>query len=137
MRRMVVGAGVALLLSACGGGGGETAAPEATGHGAHEDAALPSDCEDVSGDQGFVLKAVDNDFEPICIGVAPGQDITVENEGAALHSFTYEPVGIDVELKPGATETIEGFGDELTAGEEAQFHCTFHPAMVGYANLVE
>jgi plastocyanin len=83
------------------------------------------------------LATVDNDFEPICIGVAPGQDLEVVNEGGLPHTFTYEDGDIDVTLSPGDHETVEGFGDLLPSGEEVQFHCTIHPSMVGYANLVE
>ena len=126
---------LALVTAACGGGGSQTAGggtPSPTA----EQTGLPSDCVDLSGEDALVV-AADNDFKPICIGIAEGQDVTVRNDGAAAHTFTIADEGVDEVLQPGEEVTVEALGDVVPPGEENEFQCRFHAAMVGYLNVVE
>jgi plastocyanin len=117
-----------VLATACGGGGGggggggQQAEPteEATETGPAADCVQTRD-----------IVAIDNEFEPICVIAATGDELTVTSEGSAQHTFTISGTDVDVLLDPGAEETVV-VPEELEAGAEHEFNCRFHPTMVGY-----
>lgn len=113
-----------LVLASCGGGGdgggGGDARPEATETG-------PSaDCVETSE-----VAALDNEFEPICVIAASGDELTVTNEGTAPHTFTISETDVDEDLAPG-DEITATVPEGLEVGAENEFHCEIHPSMVGY-----
>jgi plastocyanin len=123
MRRTISVLGLAaLLLAGCGGGG------EAGGGAEHDHTGGPpsADCVETTD-----LTAIDNEFEPVCISAAIGDEVTVTNEGAAPHTFTITHTDVNETLQPGdqGTATIP---DGLEERTEHEFHCTIHPEMVGY-----
>lgn len=109
MTRVFIGVLAAVLMTACGGDGGG-------GNGGEECVATTD------------LNMVDNAFEPLCLQVSEGDTINLTNEGVAVHSFTVESAGIDVDVPAGETATaaLEGVGAGTT-----DFTCTFHPEMIG------
>jgi plastocyanin len=110
-----------LLLVSCGGdGGGGGARPTSTG------GSPSADCVETTD-----LTAVDNEFEPICVIAASGDELTISNEGSAPHTFTIPDTDVDVTLQPGdqGTATVP---DGLEIDAENEFLCTIHPEMVGY-----
>ena len=106
--RAIIGLLAAVLLAACGGGDG--------GGGGAEGVATTD------------LTMVDNAFEPLCLEVAPDSTLNITNEGIAIHSFTVESAGIDVDVQGGDSATVELSG--VSAGE-TPVTCTFHPEMTG------
>jgi len=72
----------------------------------------------------------DFEFQPACIGAASGASITLENTGAAPHTFTIAGTDVDMDLPAGAngTASLEG----VDAGAYA-ISCTYHPQMTGTA----
>jgi plastocyanin len=113
----------ALPLAACGGdqGNGAGGRPE------HDHEGMPSaDCVETSE-----VTALDNEFEPICVTAATGDELTITNDGAAPHTFTIEGTDVDEMLQPGdqVTATVP---EGLEVEAETEFHCTIHPGMVGY-----
>ena len=94
---------LALLLSvaACGGGsagGGDHA-------GGHE--AAESIHEPVEGADEATLTAVDLDFEPTTLELTAGEplNLTIVNDGEALHDFTLEEAEVHVNVEPGTSKT--------------------------------
>ncbi|MGH2662751.1 MAG: cupredoxin domain-containing protein [Actinomycetota bacterium] len=108
MNRAIFGLLAAVLLASCGGGDGGGSAAE---------------CVATTN-----LTMIDNEFEPQCLEVSPGDTINLANEGQAVHSLTVESAGIDVDVRAGetATATLEG----IEAGS-TDLTCTFHPEMTG------
>ena len=108
MTRVFIGVLAAVLMTACGGDGG--------GGGGAECVATTD------------LAMVDNAFEPTCLQVSEGDTVNLTNDGAAVHSFTVESAGIDVDVPAGETATaaLEGVGAGTT-----DFTCSFHPEMTG------
>jgi plastocyanin len=74
---------------------------------------------------GLSLEADDFYFEPKEIRAQAGQPLTlrIENEGRVPHTFSVEPLGVDVELAPGEERTVT-----FTPTGEAEFVCRFHQA---------
>ena len=100
-----------------------------------EETGLPDDCVDMSGEEA-VLVAFQREWEPLCIALAPGQDLTVENRDFFGHTFTIDSAGIDEEILDESEVVIEGVGDATVPGEEIEFMCRFHSDMIGYLNVV-
>lgn len=68
----------------------------------------------------------DFEFEPECIGVDGTVPVTLENTGAAPHTFTIEAAGVDVDVAAGTT------GDASLTSVEAGTYpvtCRYHPQM--------
>ena len=118
---------IALLTAACGG---DTADPvaeqsaEPSAEPTQTEEAIPSDCEEVTE-----VSMVGIEFEPRCAAVS-GTEVTVTNDSEALHSFTIRATDIDVDVQPGATETVDVSG-AVTPGELTEFYCKYHAPMVG------
>ncbi len=112
---------IVLLLASCGGGdGGRGARPTST------DAGPSADCVETTE-----ITAVDNEFEPICVIAATGDELSVTNEGSAPHTFTIDGTDVDEDLPPGS-EATAAVPEGLEVEAENEFHCTIHPSMVGY-----
>jgi plastocyanin len=132
--RLVAGAFVlALVSAACGGGGGTGQGRGAGGQKSTPRTDLPPGCVDLSG-QNAVVVALDNEFDPLCMALEPGQDVTVRNDGISVHTFSIPGTDIDVTLQPGDEVVAEAVGDAAVEGDEIEYFCHFHPSMVGYLN---
>jgi plastocyanin len=118
--RLVAGLFVlALLVAACSSDddGGDTTA--ATGGGA------TAETGGGGGGGGGDTITIDNfAFDPNSLTLSAAGDVTVTNNDSAAHTFTADDGSFDVELDPGATETVSVSGS-------TDFHCTFHPQMTG------
>lgn len=73
---------------------------------------------------GATLALKDNVFDPADFTIAAGAQITLKNEGAALHNFSVEGQDVDKDVKPGETET-EDVLDGLQPGTYTMF-CKYH-----------
>ena len=126
--RLVAGLFVlVLLVAACssddnGGGttastGGSTAATGSTGE---------------TGGGGTKITIADFAFDPDTITVSGPTEVTVTNNDSAAHTFTADDGSFDVQVDPGATESVTV--DPATFIEVNQtmgFHCNFHLEMTG------
>jgi plastocyanin len=121
-RMIVLTAAVALFAVACGGGGGNgatTQPPVATGT-----TQSPTASPTGGGTQDTTLVLKDNVFDPADFTVAAGSQITLKNEGAALHNFSVEGQNIDKDIQPGETEN-EDILEGLQPGTYTMF-CKYH-----------
>jgi plastocyanin len=107
-----------LLAAACGGDDDGGNGGDGGGNGGE------SPAEDGGG--GADLTAVDFAFSPTALSVTEGQTITIANIGETSHTFTTEDGAVDETI--GAGETVEV---TLTGVASGEFHCRFHPQMVG------
>jgi hypothetical protein len=89
--------------------------------------AIPSEEETSTGQSIFA-------WDPTCI-VTSDTSITVTDDDDNLHSFTISGSDIDVDIKPGKTETIDLSGATDPDGE-TYFVCTYHHLMDGYVWVV-
>jgi plastocyanin len=74
------------------------------------------------------VQLADFEFIPKCIGAAAGDTITLENTGAAPHTFTVESTPVDVNV-PAASNGAAELGG-VAAGAYA-ITCTYHSQMTG------
>jgi plastocyanin len=81
--------------------------------------------KDASGASSVEVEADDFYFNPTFIKVKAGQKLTLElkNEGKATHTFTSDGLGIDKELKPGDTATVD---ITVPDSDASLFYCRFH-----------
>jgi plastocyanin len=81
----------------------------------------------LTGDVVVRIAARDFFFDPNCLTVLGGQDLSVRNTGGNLHNFTIEgsPVGFDV--GPGLVNGIEAIGGAVPPGTY-RFYCIYHEA---------
>ncbi len=108
--RLIFGSVLAVLLLGACSGGSEPAA-ESAGTGAP--------------DGGIAISAVDNQFEPTELALAPGKEVTVTvtNNGETVHTFTSEELGFDTgSIEPGASAEVTFTAPE----EDTPFVCTIH-----------
>jgi plastocyanin len=115
--RLVAGLFVlALLVAACSSddGGGSTAS---TGGGS-------TGSTGGGGEGGTSVTIANFAFDPNSITLAAAGDVTVTNNDSAAHTFTADDGSFDVQVDPGATETVSITGS-------TGFHCSFHPQMTG------
>jgi hypothetical protein len=108
---------LALLAGACSGSDGEatpTVAP---------------DCADLSGQLTFSIELVDYAFHPSCAIVATESPYELTNTGEAVHTFTIDGTGIDIEVGPGDTFRSEDGLDVPPA--VYLLRCTLHEQMFG------
>ena len=112
---------VALLGVACGGDdGGDTA-----GSG---DAAA-------GGGGSVTLTAAEFAWDPADLSVASGGSIELVNEDDAKHNITVEDAGIDEDVDPSATTTVDLA--DVEAGTY-DFVCEYHPdTMTGTLEVTE
>ena len=91
-------------------------------------AACGGDDSDASASQSIDAVAVtasDNTFEPAAITASAGAGIEVTNDGEAPHNFSVEGSGIDVDIEPGETVTVDT--SELEPGTH-DVECKLHSA---------
>ena len=130
MRRpvLVLVASVLLLAAACGDDDSGGSSDTTTG------SAPPVSLEGKVNDHGTMdlgtateleLEADDFYFGPTYIKAAPGSTVKVSlmNEGSAKHTFTIDGAGIDQELEPEATATVDV---TVPASGGLSFYCRFH-----------
>jgi plastocyanin len=93
-----------------------------------------AECADVSAPEGAAapLTMQDNFFEPLCLAVSSTQEITMTNAGTALHNFSIEDQGVDIDVEAGAEETTGPIEDLVRPGT-FRFVCKYHEGqgMVG------
>jgi plastocyanin len=127
MRRAVVAAAVAVLTIGVVGGATAWAATKPVKlsgtvnvHG-KDDVSRSSDAE--------LEMELDNFyFGPTFVKVKAGQTISLEleNEGSAPHTLTSDALGVDEELEPGQTASVEI--TVPSSGKAFRFFCRFHEA---------
>jgi plastocyanin len=123
VKLVLLAAALTSIGVACGGGSSNesTTTPPAATTTSASPAESPTGGGTTSSST-LVLK--DNVFEPADFTVAAGSQITLMNEGAALHNFSVEGQDVDKDVQPGETETedvIEG----LAPGTYTMF-CKYH-----------
>ena len=115
--RLVAGLFVlSLVVAACGGdddGGGTTATTGTTG-------------ETAGGGGGTSITIADFAFDPDTITVSGPTVVSITNDDSAAHTFTADDDSFDVQIAPGATETVT-----VDVSQTTGFHCTIHPEMTG------
>ena len=115
--RLVAGLFVlSLVVAACGGdddGGGTTATTGTTG-------------ETAGGGGGASITIADFAFDPDTITVSGPTEVTITNDDSAPHTFTADDDSFNVQIAPGATETVT-----VDVSQTTGFHCTIHPEMTG------
>ena len=99
--RTAVLVGALLTLAACGGGGDN-------GGG--------------GGDAETSLSMVENAFEPASLTVAAGSELSVSNDGEAIHNITIEGTSIDEDVEAGQSASVT---IDAEPGEYTMF-CEFH-----------
>ena len=109
----MLAAGVLLLGAACGGD--DDGGSEATG-------------DTDSGGGTVTLTAADFAFEPSDLSAAAGDTIEFTNEDDAEHNFTAEDAGIDEDVDPSGSTTIDLSDVEPGSYD---FFCEYHPEMKG------
>ena len=112
LRFGVAAVALALVIAGCAGSD-----PHA-GHGAQEQLAEP-----VAGASEVAVTAVDIDFLPDTLQLTAGEplNLTVTNEGEALHDFTLDASDVHLNVEPGDSRTTS-----LTVDEPGQYEamCT-------------
>lgn len=78
------------------------------------------------GGGGTSITIADFAFDPNTITVSGPTDVTITNDDSAPHTFTADDDSFDVQIAPGATETVT-----VDVSQTTGFHCTIHPDMTG------
>jgi plastocyanin len=117
----LLGTLIALTLLAASCSGDDDTPPAENGGSATE-----SPSESPADGGGADLTMVDFGFSPTALSVTEGQTITVTNIGEASHTFTTDDGAVDETVGPGDSADIS-----LTGVATGDFHCRFHPQMVG------
>ena len=135
MRKLVVAAMVLTLgLAACGSDDSNSSTTTAKADTENSTAAAPvqlpgkvtdKGTKDATGKSKLEVEADDFYFEPTFIKATPGQKLTLEikNEGQASHTFTSTELGVDKELKPDETATLD---ITVPTADAVLFFCRFH-----------
>jgi plastocyanin len=116
MRRQAFVLALGLFLAACGGGGtGATQAmpPETT---------TPPPEDECPAQTMIVMNA--RSFDPICVEVARGDTLTIENPDDHRHSFTLGKK-VDLDVPPGEFKEFEV---DLKR-KQYHFTCKYHAGM--------
>ena len=87
-----------------------------------DDVAADSVATLIAFDIGWELDGARTPADPIVLTVAPGDTITLQNNGASLHDFVAETLGIDVDMPAGQTVTATIPAD--AAPGEYEFICS-------------
>lgn len=137
-RGLVLVVALALTLAACSSGNGDGQAaeapasegPEADG-GCATAAGLSGPIEDrgtsAASGGAVTLGASEFAFSPTCVEAGAGEalEITVTNNGSALHNLSVESLGIDEDVQAGETITVEV---TLPDSGSVPFLCKYHIA---------
>lgn len=89
----------------------------------------PDDCEDLSGSSTAEITLVDSSFDPGCVIIEGDADLTLTNDGAALHNFTIANQPVDVDVDPGTSQELPG--PTPAADGEHVFYCKYHGTASG------
>jgi plastocyanin len=116
-------------LAACSSGSSNnpaTTTPPAATSPAGSPSATPSAGGEVT------ITEVDFAFQPDTVNANTSQSLVITNKGSALHNFSIEGTGIDVETQPGETTRLEPVGPSFAPGTYT-FFCKYHrtQGMVG------
>ena len=121
-RLVVVLACVAMLGAACGGDDAD-------------DAGGPTEGGSDGGAQSVSLTASDFAFDPTELSAASGGSIEFTNEDDAEHNFTAEDAGINEDVDPSGSVSIDL--TDVEAGSY-EFFCEYHPdTMTGTLEVTE
>jgi plastocyanin len=82
---------------------------------------------DLGSSTDLDLELDDSYFAPTFVKADPGSTVTVTltNEGDAPHTFTIDDLGVDEQVQPGASATVEV---ELPEEGTLAYYCRFHVA---------
>jgi plastocyanin len=88
----------------------------------------PAPPADVTGKTSFTIDTYDSFFSPNTLTGSAGQklELTIDNKGAATHTFTIASEDIDVLLAAGTSQTVEV---TFPKSGSTQFVCRFHESM--------
>lgn len=88
----------------------------------------PAPPADVAGKSTFTIDAYDDFFSPNTLTGSAGQklSLTIDNKGAAVHTFTITNQNVDVTLMPGTSQTVK---ITFPKSGSQQFVCRFHESM--------
>jgi plastocyanin len=113
---------LSVLAAACGGGGEDAVTP-----------GPPTTTEPQAGE--VTVEAADNAFEPSTLTATAGQQLTVNNTGAAIHNVSIAENNVDFDIQPGESETEDAF--EGLAPGDYEFVCKYHESlgMVGTVTI--
>jgi plastocyanin len=112
IKRMMATLGiVALLATACGGD--EEGSPAASGDGGGG-----------GSSSSVTVTAADFSFDPETVTAAAGDTIELSNEGDSPHNLQAEEAGLDEDVDPGATVSVDLADVEPGTYD---FICKFHP----------
>jgi plastocyanin len=133
-----------LLAAACGGdeadiGASPTLTPTDVETGAPSPQPippeLPSDCEDLRGEDQIELKMVDNAFEPDCLIVSAeevggGPAVKLENNGNRTHNWSVVDTSIDIDVAADEESNLgfdrRGGVPEGCCARTFTFFCKYH-----------
>jgi len=96
---------------------------------------LPSDCEDLRGEDQIELKMFDNAFEPDCLIVSAekvggGPAVKLENNGNRIHNWSVVDTSIDIDVAADEESNLEfdrrGGVPEGCCGRTFTFFCKYH-----------
>jgi plastocyanin len=88
----------------------------------------PAPPANVAGKKTFTIDAEDFFFSPSVLTGSAGQQLTltIDNQGAATHTFTIASEHIDVTLAPGTQQTVKV---TFPNSGSTEFLCRFHESM--------
>ena len=88
----------------------------------------PAPPANVAGKTTFTIDAQDYFFSPNVLTGSAGQQLTltIDNQGAATHTFTIASEHIDVTLAPGTQQTVKV---TFPNSGSTEFLCRFHESM--------
>lgn len=129
-RRLVLAllAGLVFTLAGCGGdGGGAETGGEA---GAGEQQEAPSTPEAGAAAGAIEVVTSGNAFNPGELQMTSGEtvEVTVRNDDAVEHSFTFDEASVDQDVHEGETATVEV---TAPAAGDYTFYCKYHSTMKG------
>ncbi len=105
---------VAAGAMACSGGGAEP----------------PPSCPNPTATTSVVMD--DFSYGPNCLAVAPDATLSLDNQGAAPHTFTIEGTEVNVDVAAGDEGSVDLAG--VTPGTYTVI-CTYHPQMVAAVEI--
>ena len=120
-----------VLATACTASSSSAAAPAATSSATPTTSPIPTSpapAADVAGKSAFTIDTYDNFFSPDTLMGSANQKLmlTIDNKGAAVHTFTIQSENVDVTLMPGTSQTVKV---TFPKSGSTQFVCRFHESM--------